>query len=584
MIIDFATIRDSYYTAEENDRLNELEKELKKLDRSYKKEHGKEFEEFLSLYNSSKPINLRELTGWKKTYLQEHSSIIGECLDINEKAKQRYKAEKGIDGILEDIRKIVEAYTLEDFQTYLEGARARLKAHNSGLVRISYDSLSEEETQAILESYSEDSYRNLSLLLFTYCQEPYTLLVQEGKKTAERALKIIEQRCKALGYERAPEKTKEEAELPDRRFFPVLHGRATDNLAKMSKKSLTSVNEINHTATLSTGKEEKEIKAFIKEFDKLTGSLGVNTHKLLMTGVRYFTQNNHTGEKTREVRETEVHIPLKEYATLCGYDIEAHAITTPNGSEIIEEKERQRAENKLKDARKQINKDLEVLYNASLSWTETVRGKKENYSNYRIIDYKGIKNGYINFNFAKLFSNYLISLPIGQYPEALLRLDAYKQNAYSIGLNLAYHLNNDKNIGKGTANRLKVKTILEYTTLPSIEEIRKQEASWVKRIKEPLETALDDLGGDYVGEDGKQKKGCNLLKRWEYVHSGGEPLTDEEAGELIKDYSIWEETLISFELKDAPDHTERLEAKTQRRAEAEAKKGKKPRKNKKGKG
>lgn len=215
MIINFATIRDSYYTPEESDQLDKLKKELKELNREYKKEHGQEFEEFLSLYNSNKPINLRELTGWKKTYLQEHSSIIGRSSDIKEKAKQRYREAKGVEGILEDIRTIVEAYTLEDFHAYLEGARARLKAHNSGLVRISYESLSEQETQAILEAYSENSLRNLQLLLFSYCEEPYSLLIKEGDEATKQAREIIKQRCKELGYTDDLLEVKEETELPE---------------------------------------------------------------------------------------------------------------------------------------------------------------------------------------------------------------------------------------------------------------------------------------------------------------------------------------------------------------------------------
>lgn len=241
MIINFATIRDSYYTPEESDQLDELKKELKKLNREYKKEHGQEFEEFLSLYNSNKPMNLRELTGWKKTYLQEHSSIIGRSSDIKEKAKQRYREAKGVEGILEDIRTIVEAYTLEDFQAYLEGARARLKAHNSGLVRISYESLSEQETQAILEAYSENSLRNLQLLLFSYCEEPYSLLIKEGDEATEQAREIIKQRCKELGYTGDLLEVKEETELPGLPKMEFVYPKDfQQNLTKASKRIFDS--------------------------------------------------------------------------------------------------------------------------------------------------------------------------------------------------------------------------------------------------------------------------------------------------------------------------------------------------------
>lgn len=277
-----------------------------------------------------------------------------------------------------------------------------------------------------------------------------------------------------------------------------------------------------------------------------------------MTAISIFTSNNHTGEKARQVKTTEVLIPLKEYAKKKGYKLDTQPTTTSEE----EKREAQRVKNELKNARRAVEKDLEVLYNFSFQWKEKIRGKEEDLGERRVIDEYAIEGGYIKINIAKSFSEYLIRLPISQYPVALLSLAENQKNAYAIANFMSLHSNNDNNIRGGTSNLLKVKTLLSYTNLPSIEDVKKKRKSWTERIKEPLEKALDSLGVN----------GCNLLEDWEYTHSKGVPLTDKEASALINDYYIWEETLVKYTLKEAPDHRDRLEAKAQRIGEAQTKK------------
>ena len=61
------------------------------------------------------------------------------------------------------------------------------------------------------------------------------------------------------------------------------------------------------------------------------------------------------------------------------------------------------------------------------------------------------------------FLEYLIQLP-DAIPVALLAVDR-KPNAYSMGYKMTLHFNMDNNQIRGTAQRLKVKT-LKVTTLP----------------------------------------------------------------------------------------------------------------------
>ena len=127
------------------------------------------------------------------------------------------------------------------------------------------------------------------------------------------------------------------------------------------------------------------------------------------------------------------------------------------------------------------------------------------------------------------------------------------------------HFNMDNNQIRGTAQLLKVKTLLVVTSLPSIDAVRKQRRRWEDRIKEPFETSLDALTK------------CGLLEDWEYTRSKGIPLTDEEATSFGS-FEEWTETLVKFTLADAPDHRARLERRAEEKKQAKTKKTSKKRK------
>ena len=244
MIIDFATIRDSYYTPEESDRLDALQEEKKKLDIEYRRQYGAEFDKFLALYNSDSSIDFSSLEGWRRSYYISRADLLGEAYLIKKDAKERYREAKGVEGILGDIRTIVEAYTKEDYEAYLKGARDRLRAHNSGLVRITYTGLTEEETQALLEAYAEDNFTNLYFLLMAYVSEAFHTLDREDTEARQRAIRIIKDRCIELGYEEEPlkiikgEEASELSELPKMEF--VYPKDFQQNLTKASKRIFDS--------------------------------------------------------------------------------------------------------------------------------------------------------------------------------------------------------------------------------------------------------------------------------------------------------------------------------------------------------
>lgn len=340
-------------------------------------------------------------------------------------------------------------------------------------------------------------------------------------------------------------------EIENKRFayVAVLHGKATDAIARMSGSKPTP-NPLNNTASIESG----EVKLIIKSLDTLSGTLGVSTHKLLMAAIAGFTELNHTGTgKDRSLRGAKVSIPLKDFAIKCGYDVMEHPTDTPEEAE----KEALRAKRTLDNFRRKVKKDLELLYNTSISWKEKVKGKDADFADIRILGGKGIRAGYINLEFTVSLAEYLIQLPLSQYPQSLLLLDERNDNAYNIGLKMAEHYSNDNNQIKGTAQLLKVKTLLDYTNLPPFSEVRAKRKSWEERIKEPFETALDALTG------------CGLLEDWRYSHSKGEEMTDEEAD--FSNYEEWADTLVHFTLRNAPNHAPRLAAKAAEKKQAKTK-------------
>jgi len=307
-------------------------------------------------------------------------------------------------------------------------------------------------------------------------------------------------------------------------YLPMLHGKATDAIALMAGKPLEE-NPLNQTASVTSG----DVKLVVRELDKLSGTLGVSTHKLLSTSIARFTSNSHTGSGKRDLRQLRVTIPLKEYALKCGYDVEEHTTETPEEAK----KEALRAENALKNARRKIKKDITILTSSSLRWEEKVKGKQGDFDIANILGRGGIRNGMIQLEFTLTMGEYLIQLPLTQYPLALLSIDERNANAYAMGLKMSEHYSLDNNQIRGTAQLLKVSTLLAVTSLPTITDIRKQRRRWEERIKEPLEVCLDNLTA------------CGLLSDWRYSKSKGEELTDEEATSFSS-YEEWAETLVYF--------------------------------------
>lgn len=212
-----------------------------------------------------------------------------------------------------------------------------------------------------------------------------------------------------------------------------------------------------------------------------------------------------------------------------------------------------------KEARAQVKKDLEVIFDAQISF-EAAKGKGKNkekaFLDMRIVDAKGIDTrGQIFVNFAPTFFGMISKYPVMPYSKDLLKINS-KRNpfAYSLGRKVLELKN--MNAGKPSEDIISVKTLLKAADgIPSYKEVMASDCAVSRRIIEPFERDLN---------------ACENLFTWEYCHSKGAPLADDELGEMS--YSQFERLYIHVFWRNYPDQTLRLEAKkaiaAKRKAEA----------------
>lgn len=299
----------------------------------------------------------------------------------------------------------------------------------------------------------------------------------------------------------------------------MLNGTATNTFATIGRKAKpTSIKTITDNATIEKG----DFKVFIEKYsDKKTLKVGVA--KVLDILAIKLTEMNHYKAKNPNTLKRTVTFSVKEYMNYLGI------------------KNIDNAHNR-KSASKRLKEALDTLYSISLEWEERSNGKVISYTKMRICEAQGINRGVASFTFTEDMANYLNQAYIMQYPLELLAINERNPNAYPIARKLALHHSIDNNHKKGTANIISVAKLLEVAPeIPNIETVRKKNGSWNERIRGALEKALDAI------ED---------IVSWEYSNTKGAPLTDKQLE--IADYETFMKLFIKFNIKGAPDQTERL--------------------------
>ena len=283
---------------------------------------------------------------------------------------------------------------------------------------------------------------------------------------------------------------------------------------------------------------------------KGAANIGVGAAKIFRYALAAFTKITHQNTPSDKLKDgVRLFLDLNDYAQANGVDITSDTAR--------------------RNFRRKIRNDLEKLRQAGATWTEKIKGKETRYAGINYIGKYEVKGDTIMIEFTVSMAEYLVSLPIVNYPRALYSLKDNDYNTFAIGEALAIHYGIDNNVLRGTECKLKIDTLLKYTSFPSLEELRANRWYWVNYVKTPFEQCLDRL---YQS---------GFLKDYCYCFAGGQELTDDEARTIIdKDYGYFVSLLIKYELNDYEDSLTRAKAIAKKRAEkmkklTEAKKRKK---------
>ena len=307
-----------------------------------------------------------------------------------------------------------------------------------------------------------------------------------------------------------------------KKYASMLQGNATMELERVVGEIATDdIDKITGVATISKGDVTIQL-------DNI-GKLDIGTQKLFNFLTIELTKNTDHSDGT-------VTVPLIEYAEFCGVDASKKS--------------------SLDKHRSKAKKQLDNLYRISLSWKE--HGKKDgDFLDVRLLQAKGIiKNGLITVMYSDVMNKYLHSSYMMQYPTALGKLDERNPIPYTLGIKLSHYYTMDNNVKRGTNNIIKVTTLLEYleNLIPSYDVVMSGNRNITDRIIKPLVKALDVL------------QDAGVIK-WNFCHEKKQPLTDEECAIVESDYQTFINSLIEFELIDAPDQTERIQANTDKAIE-----------------
>lgn len=293
-------------------------------------------------------------------------------------------------------------------------------------------------------------------------------------------------------------------------FSTIRQGTATNRLTKARARvgENTTIDPVTGNALISHG----DMSISIPNFSELEG-LKTSTYKLLDAITVAFTESG--------AKSPTVSLSLDEYMSKCGL------------------KDR-------KEARRQATMDLEILYNASVSFKENRRhGEPEGFLDVRICEAKGIsRTGILSFTFSNTFYGILLGYPIMPYPPLLWRLNAKKNpNSYYFLRRISEHKN--MNVGKKNEDVIAVKTLMASSPfMLTYKEVMSGNRNLTARIIDPFERDMNALSETLT---------------WQYCHRNDIPLTQEEQDNFT--YEIFAACLIRIHWSSYPDQTRRLEKK-----------------------
>ena len=219
----------------------------------------------------------------------------------------------------------------------------------------------------------------------------------------------------------------------------------------------------------------------------------------------------------------------------------------------------------LKEARAQLNDAIKAIYAVSLEWDEVVYEKPEGKSRkvkttkhhrMRISDHtitqeegNPVKRGVAEFRLSFDMAEYLSGAYIMPYPDALLSINTH-YHPYSIPLGWKLCALHNMNFGTDRANVTTVKTLLSAAKgIPRYSDLASKGKIY-ERLIYPFDRDLAALVE------------ASVLSTYWYYDGSGNRIESAQLGGLS--YAEFSALYIHYELKNYPDQTPRLEAKSKR--------------------
>lgn len=365
----------------------------------------------------------------------------------------------------------------------------------------------------------------------------------EGRPELEQLRKYLIQAVQQSFYIEGNEQDKENlhknskddflSQLLTSPYLPMRHSTEIDQLSAICGQQWTQ--KPPNRATVENGIIQVTIGNIL---DLKRKSISIRAHQLLSIGLCTLTKLNYG--KSPENFCYKVEIPFKDYAIACGYPV----IEEKKGTPEEQKKERRRAKDTLRKLGAKTLSELDCLQEISIK-----RIDKEGYRKRYLISETGMDIHHLT-TFHMIFDSetvrWLQGLPIMQYPTALLAIGARNPTAYQIGYKIATQYSMISNQKAGRAECLSIKTLLRWTSLPTIEKVRAKSGSWTRQIQTPLFSALDDLVS------------IGFLDSWELTKAKGAPLTKKDQTLSIKNYDFFSNVYVRFKTQETPNYITKI--------------------------
>lgn len=334
-------------------------------------------------------------------------------------------------------------------------------------------------------------------------------------------------------------------------FIPILDGALSKDIMRMSTKSA----KMDSFTKIATIRQSNSSSIIIEKFDEMQGALSTSAKKLFDVSLAGLGAMNYYRSSSKQPFLS-VEIPLIEYGEANGYQLTPRTM----GTQEEQEAEQRRVDERIRELKRSIKRDLNDLSKISWTGTETKGKNKGDFLSMRIISSGSVLRGIITVNFDVEAARYFVNAYVMRWPTVLLKHDNRNPNAYVIGRKIAYHNGNDQNAAAGTNCTLSVSSLLAAAPeIQTIEELKARgQRNWKDKIKKPLESALND------------NVSIGLLEKWEYRDPGtGTTYTPETAQALT--WVKYEHLMIDFIMQTSdPAQEERRAAKEAAKAAAAA--------------